>query len=280
MAPLAFWLASLAPGHGHAQLPGPAALKSKYGEIRSRLEKSAFGRPMAIDSTQKGGELAGEVHALIAQPYPKVRAALARASGWCELLTLPFNMQKCEARGDSLRLYIGRKPDSPLEDATRLDFTYSLAQDGEDALQVLLTTPSGPAGTRDYRIAFAAIPLEGGRTFVHLSYGYAHSAMSSMAMKVYLSTSGAGKVGFSTEGEAGGVRLVEGMRAVIERNAMRYFLAIEAYLDTLDVPPERRHRARLERWFDATERYPRQLREMTKERYLAIKQKTGGAPEA
>ena len=42
---------------------------------------------------------------------------------------------------------------------------------------------------------------------------------------------------------------------------MRYYLAIDAYLGALATPAPARFEQSLERWFDATELYPRQLRE-------------------
>jgi hypothetical protein len=50
------------------------------------------------------------------------------------------------------------------------------------------------------------------------------------------------------------------MRGAIERNAMRYYLAIEAYLGALSVPTRQQADRRLMDWFDASERYPLQLR--------------------
>ena len=58
---------------------------------------------------------------------------------------------------------------------------------------------------------------------------------------------------------------------VMERNTMRYYLAIDAYLDSLAAPAGQRVERRLRAWFDATERYPRQLREVDREAYLRMK---------
>jgi hypothetical protein len=96
-----------------------------------------------------------------------------------------------------------------------------------------------------------------------------------MAMQTYLSTSGADKVGFTSENG----KLVGGSRGIMERNTMRYFLAIEAYLDALAQPQDKRKRARLEKWFAATERYAKQLREMSRDEYLALKDGKGAAKE-
>lgn len=250
------------------------ALQRKYGDLRERLERSPFGRPLHLDSREMDGMLRGDVHALVRHPFAKVRDSLGEARQWCDVLTLPFNVRKCEARGDALSLYIGRKPDSPLDQATRLDLRFSVLERGEELLRVQLAAPTGPAGTRDYRIVFEAVPVAAGGTFVHLGYGYGHGVLSRMAIRTYLATSGADKVGFSAAGRdaQGNPQLIGGMRGILERNAMRYFLAIEAFLDSLDAPADSRHRARLEKWFAAVDRYPRQLREMSLERYIALKQ--------
>jgi hypothetical protein len=58
---------------------------------------------------------------------------------------------------------------------------------------------------------------------------------------------------------------------VVERNAMRYYLAIDAYLDSLAAPAGQQLDHRLKGWFDATEKYPRQLHEVTRDDYLRMK---------
>jgi hypothetical protein len=256
-----------------------AALREKYAQLRERIERNAFGRPLHLDSGDASGALRGDVYAVLEHPFRRVSEGLAQAPQWCEVLTLPFNVQRCEPGGDALSLYIGRKPGSPIEEATKLNFKYSIPARSADYLQVRLAAPSGPLGTRDYNIRFEAAPLDDKRTVVHMHYGYAHGAMSKMAMQTYLAGSGADKVGFTSEGrdEQGKTKLVGGMRGVMERNTMRYFLAIEAYLDALTAPREGRLRARLDKWFAATERYARQLREMSREEYLALKQKGASA---
>lgn len=268
------------PAEGDEPEPQPAsatALKQKHAALRERLDASAFGRPLVLDSTDAGGNLKGDVHAVIEQPFRKVQA-LATAKDWCDVLVLPFNVQKCEAKGDALSVYIGRKPESPLPDAKRLDLKYTLLAKRDDLLQVRLEAPTGPAGTRDYRISFEATPLDERHTIVHMGYGYGYGAMSSLVMQSYLATSGKDKVGFTSQGvdEEGKPRLVGGMRGVMERNTMRYFLAIEAYLEALDAPPDKRRAARAERWFAAVERHPRQLQEMPRGQYLALKAQQAG----
>lgn len=272
---LAALLAAPAAQAEEAGSMGAPGLHEKLVQVRPHLDRNAFGRPLHLESRESSADLAGEVYALLDHPFERLRASLSEARQWCDVLTLPFNVQRCEVRDGTVSVYIGRKPDSPIEEATRLELRFALGASSDEALHVRLSAANGPAGTRDYRITFEAVPVGGTRTFVRLVYGYAHGMMSRLAMQAYLSTAGAGKVGFSAEGadEHGRPRLVGGMRGVLERNTMRYFLAIDAYLDSLAAPPERRLVERLERWFRAVERYPRQLHEMSRAEYLALKQK-------
>jgi hypothetical protein len=244
---------------------GPAALKQKYEQVKPQLEKNPFGRPLHLDSGDANGKMRGDVYAVLDHPFKRVSDGLASARQWCEVLVLPFNVQKCESDGGkSLKLYVGRKPTSPIEEATQLDFAYAVPARSAEQVLVKLSAPSGPAGTKDYLITFNATPLDDKRTLVHMHYGYSTGAMSQMALKTYLSTSGSDKVGFSSENG----KLVGGTRGVMERNTMRYFLAIDAYLDTLGKPAT----ARFDKWFGSTEKYAKQLREMSRDEYLAIKQ--------
>ena len=66
---------------------------------------------------------------------------------------------------------------------------------------------------------------------------------------------------------------VSGMRGAVERNTMRYYLAIEAFLGALSAPPGTRMESALRAWFAATETYSRQLHEIPESEYLAMKRK-------
>jgi hypothetical protein len=108
---------------------------------------------------------------------------------------------------------------------------------------------------------------------VHLSYSYEYGFAGKMAMNAYLATAGANKVGFTVTGRDGNGEpvYIGGVRGAIERNAMRYYLAIDAKLAAMHAAPAQQLEKRLEAWFDASERYPRQLHEMDRASYLAMK---------
>ena len=94
-------------------------------------------------------------------------------------------------------------------------------------------------------------------------------------MRTYLNTVARDKVGFSVDPGTGGEppQPVGGMRGAVERNTMRYYLAVDAFLGTLSTPPEARMEKSLRDWFAATEAYPRQLHEMDQNEYLVMKRK-------
>ncbi len=265
----------LAAGHALAQAPdGGRVLREREAALAPRLAANEFGQPLVIESEESGDSMRGDVYARIAQPFATLAAELVRAGAWCEVLMLHLNVKHCEAGAKGLAVWLGRKYEQPLEQAHKLEFSDFQAAAGADYLRVRMSAPKGPMATRDYRIEFEAVPGEGGRSFVHLRYALAAGVMGRLAMQAYLGTFGSSKVGFSAEtpGAAASAPRVGGARGAVERNAMRYHLAIAAYLDSLAAAPAERVARRLAAWFDATERYPAQLHEVEREEYLLMKQ--------
>jgi hypothetical protein len=279
------FVASATAWAGPAASEGAEALRAKQQAIQQRLDHNGFGRPLEIESWEKDNHLGGDVYGIVQFSFATV-AGLQQPGAWCEVLILPFNTKHCAAAQEGattrLKLRIGRKAEQAAQDAYPLEFTYRVAVASDDFMRVELQAPSGPFGTRDYRITLEATPLDGGRSFIHLSYTYGFAAMSRLAMQAYLSTVGANKVGFTVVGhdEQGQPQFVGGMLGATERNTMRYFLAIDAWLGSLAMPPQQRLTRRLESWFAASERYPRQLHEMDRAEYLALKQKEAKAVNA
>ena len=257
---------------------GPAAtLQTQYAALRGDLERNAFGRPLHLQSQETGDELRGDVHAVLAYPFAEVEGALEGRQRWCDILILHLNVKACRVvrEPDVLRVYVGRKFDEPASSAHKLDLAYRVAMATPDYFRLSLAADSGPFGTRDYRILVEAVPLERGRTFLHLSYAYRFGESAKLAMLAYLRTLGVQKVGFSSEGRApdGRPELVGGLRGALERNVMRYYLAIDAYFGALSAPQSERLEARLRQWFASTEQYALQLHELDEDAYLEMKRK-------
>ncbi|TWO70474.1 hypothetical protein FN976_15980 [Caenimonas sedimenti] len=271
------WLAALAAASAFALPALPvhadaASLRARHADLRDELRNNNYQRALHIDSTESPNVLQGDVYAVLDHPFVKVSQALKEPAAWCDIMILPFNTKYCHAGGDQLQVRIGRKYNQPAEQAFKLSFGFRNQIVGKDYFETRLNAPEGPIGTRDYRITVSAIPLEAGKTFLHLSYSYGYGTVGRMAMQTYLSTAGASKVGFSMSKDANGQPvLTGGVRGAVERNAMRYYLAIDSYLETLDAPADQRNEKRIQSWFSATERYPKQLHEMDRSTYVTMK---------
>lgn len=244
-------------------------LRARHAELREQLRSSGFGRELVIDSAEGNNTLQGDVYAVLDHPFEQVKQALQDPGAWCDIMLLPFNTKACQASGNRLAVRIARKPDQPPDQAYGIDFGFQKIAATADYLETRLGAAQGPFGTRDYRISAEAIPLENGKTFMHMRYAYGFGGAGRFAMQAYLATAGANKVGFTTNG----------VRGAVERNAMRYYLAIDAYLDTMNAPAAQRVEKRINQWFSATERYPRQLREMDRATYVALKRQDYGAQD-
>ncbi len=277
LSSLAFALAAACLPTANAQ--DAAALRGSYAALREGLAQNNFGRPLVLNSSQESGLFRGEVYAVVAQPFAVVSPALQTSHQWCDVLMLHLNVKTCRGQGSgaasTLNLAVGRKFDQPLGEAFQLDFSYRVVASRDDYLQVTLGAADGPLDTKDYRVGFEAVALDASTTFVHMTYSYVYGMTARLAMSAYLATIGRDKVGFSIVGRGtdGAPVYIADMRGAVERNTMRYFLAIEAYLGALALPVAQRPEKRLRDWFDAIERYPRQLHELTREEYLGMKRR-------
>ena len=253
------------------------ALRARHVALREQLRTNAFRRPLVLESVQTSKDVKGDIYAVVPTAFGKFGEALAGPQVWCDILILHLNTKYCrvtrEPQGTILLMNVGKKFDQPLADSYRLGFAWKLVEKKPDYLRVILTADSGPLSTRDYRITLEAVPLENGTTFLHLSYAYGFGLTGKLAMLAYFNTAGRVKVGFSVLGKdaTGQPMYVDGMRGLVERNTMRYYLAIEAYLGALALPPPAQFEKRISDWFTAAERYPRQLHEMEQQDYLEMK---------
>lgn len=264
----------------HAAQPdeaGALVLRAKYLELAPQLQTNPYKRPLVIVSSDTGNVVRGEVFAAMDFPFDRVRAGLSDPNQWCDFMILHINTKYCRTtvgpKGPLLQLRVGKKTPQQLADASLLEFNYRTDTPGDDYLQIQLQADAGPMGTSAYRIGLEAIALPHAGTFLHLTYAYSIGVVGRLTMQTYLATTAKDKVGFTvvrTMATAGPV-YVGGLRGAVERNAMRYYLAIQAYLASTSVPVASRSEARLTRWFAAVEQYPRQLHEMDLAEYLDIK---------
>ena len=266
-----------------------AALQARRVELRPLLRAQAFGEPLHLSSRESSDQVEGDVHAEVGYGFAEVAAAFKSASSVCELLFLHLNARDCRpsstAAGEVLTLTVGPKRGQALGAWYRIDYTLRIESATASYLRATLSAGQGPLSTRDYRIVVEAVPLDAGHAFVHLGYAYRFGFVARMAMQAYLATAGRSKIGFTVLGkDASGQPIhVRGERAALERNVIRYYLALLAYCSVSTGTPQQQMEARLRAWFAHTERYAAQLHELDLDEYLHEKhddlaRRSGAAP--
>ncbi|MBD3670739.1 MAG: hypothetical protein HUJ29_08185 [Gammaproteobacteria bacterium] len=249
------------------------ALRDVYASIHQTNPKSQY--PFHIISSEDGDLLSANIFMLLQVPYAEFRTQLQSPRNWCEFLILHLNIKSCvesERKADSyLTLYVGRKVYQPPEITYQLEYRFRLLENRDAFFESIMSAETGPMRTRDYRIRVQASPYEG-KTLLRLGMQYRRSFFSKSATFTYLKTLGRNKIGFTITGEdeQGLPIYVDGVKAVIERNVMRYFLAVNVYLEQ-DANTD--FQTRLNHWFDATQKYHEQLYEYDRETYIESKLK-------
>lgn len=251
------------------------ALLEKHAELKSSLAQNQYRRPLFLESVETTDTVSSTAYAVLDSPFSAVSETFKKPEHWCDVLILHINTKYCQATTNNspstLAVNIGKKTPQTLSESFSLEFSYRVISTSADYLAVRLHADKGPLSTTDYQMVFQAVPLPGGKTFINFRYSYGYGLAGRLAMQAYLATVGRGKVGFSKLSQEPGSPFVGGIRGTVERNTMRYFLAIEAYLASLHKSPEQQFDSRIQYWFDATEQYPKQLHEVDRPDYLGMK---------
>ena len=253
------------------------ALVGQYKALNNGLQNNQFKRPLVLKSTESPDSLKGEIYAVLDYPFEKVKGAINNPNHWCDALILHINVKYCRAvqsnSGAVLNINLGKKYEQPLAETYQGKFNYTNMTAAANYSSVEMKAAEGPLGTKDYRIWVEATPINSQQTFLHFTYAYSFGLTGRLAMNAYLATIGKDKVGFSIESAQanGEPSYIQGVRSVVERNTMRYYLAIEAYLAALNDAPETQQEKRLQYWFDSTERYATQLHEVGRTEYFSMK---------
>ncbi len=255
---------------------GEATLLERYHRLKGGLSTTLPGTNISVTSSEQDGVLSAQISSILHYPFNTVSSALAKAENWCQFTPLHFNIKACTyetQEGETqLTFYSGRKSYQSPEESFSMDYRFEALHQDERTLSLRLRAEHGPANTRDYRLMIDIMAVEEG-TLLHIHSSYRPSFLSALLTSSYLSTFGRNKVGFSRVASDGESRLVQGIRGVIERNVMRYHLAIDAYLSSSPLSEPSRHEATLVNWFRLNEHYPEQLHEMAQSKYLMIKRK-------
>jgi len=253
---------------------GDSSLHERYDMLKSGAGTALPGTNIMLTSAEQGKVLSAEVSSILHYPFDTVARTLARAENWCQFMPLHFNIKACTYEvlegGEQLNVYSGRKIYQSPEDSYQMSYRFETIHRNDEQLSLRLSAEQGPAGTSDYRIELDVLQVAEG-TMLQMRSSYRPSLLSSILTRGYLTTLARDKVGFTHIEEDGEPSLVQGIRGVIERNVMRYHLAIDSYLTTLSLPSASRHDATLASWFTQNDHYPQQLHEMSRAEYFAIK---------
>jgi hypothetical protein len=265
---------TIATGAGAAPLAGDLASRLR------ELERGAA-RPLApglyLESSEDSSHTRGEVLARLELPFPAAAAALGDAQGWCALLMLHPNVKQClplrSAAGTLLDIVMSSQRDGLFAQEHPLQLALTVRSTDPGRLDVELFAERGPLGTRDYRIAIAMAPLDTASTVLRLVYSSAFTPAGLWMAQAYVNSVARHRIGFTvvdTDNHGRPVH-VRGVRGAIERNTMRFQLAVQSWLAVQPRPPAERIPAAIEAWFDASERYAAQLHEVERAEYVARK---------
>lgn len=270
------WLAPVdAPG---SLPPKGKDLLADYHILKTRLNSNYFGLPLHVENYEGNDILAVKVYGVLDHSFEKVKQVFEGSSSWCEIVPLHSNIGFCTYSKDDglsfLTFYGGKKAKRP-EDLYRLKYRLKDPVSRTGYFAVSLSADEGPLKTKDHIIEIELAPLPNGKTFIRFSCSYRYGLLVQVAMKSYFATLGRGKIGFSHAGSdmRGNPVFVGGMAGAIERNAMRSYLAIVAYMDTLHLSGSQNLEKRLNRWYDLTERYREQLHEIERTDYIETKKR-------
>jgi hypothetical protein len=260
-----------------ARSQGADNLQDTYRRNRAKLESNSFGLPLFLESFERGDRVHVDVYGIFNYPFSSVSGVLMIPANWCDIVALHPNVKACvyqEQPGtELLTFYIGTKLYQPPEDSRQVIYHYRSVARQKGYLDVSLVADEGPFGTENHIMRFEALPLAGGKTFVHVSYEYSDSVALRLAAKVYFATLGRNKVGFTETGTDGNGKptYIGGPRGSIERNAVRYYFAIQSVMNSQRYAADSRFGISINEWYDLTSRYKKQLFDLEKKDYLSFK---------
>lgn len=250
-----------------------ADLLEEYQDSLFAIEKNQFNLPILLKTNVERSKFSSEVLGRIDYEFDLVRSELANLQAWCEILFLHLNTKACtyDLGNQEITIYSGRKFYQEPNGRNAITFNFTVVSNSPQRQQVQLTAARGLRGTSDFQIDLETMPLATGATVAKFNVSYKLNFLFRTAVDLYMNTLGRNKVGFTqistnSRGEPVYVRGVEG---ILERNTMRYFLALDTQL--LARQQTENFEFKIENWFDATEKYAQQLHELDKSDYISNK---------
>ncbi|MBX2868481.1 MAG: hypothetical protein KTR18_07375 [Acidiferrobacterales bacterium] len=241
--------------------PLPFLLSSSFTSTLSRAKVRTFIRGVELDTFS---------------------SKLLQPAQWCEFIPLHLNIKACghlvRNQKNLVQFYAGVKGYVTPDDAHLLQLSFD-ARKENGVFFADLFAADGPLDSTNIRFNIHAIGAEGedGKgVYVEFALSSEPGLTNSLA-RVYLATIARRKIGFSIKGKtwSGKPKYVGGQRGAIERNLVRYLLAIDTFFETESRAGELDENAlyelRVQRWYDKTDQYREQLFELSREEYISNK---------
>ena len=90
-----------------------SSLRAKFESMRTELRSSDLQKPVRLQSIETSGNVAGNVYAILNQPFRTASPPLTNANRWCDIMILHINTKLCrnfvDGRGEMLQVHIGKK---------------------------------------------------------------------------------------------------------------------------------------------------------------------------
>ncbi len=256
---------------------GRQQLMEKYEQIERDRHYHSFGFLVESSVNKNGCDV--ELYGTTQHPFSRLSDELRSPDNLCHILLLHPNVRGCayqKINGASvLTVHQVNKFDRPLKDAYIIKYKYQVIAQDSQLLSLLLSADRGPFQTKDHQFSLKAIPLGKDTTLIKIGYSFRYGPGSYLLIKSYFAVWGNRMIGFSKPARQSGPGnvYVRGLRGATERNIVRYYLAIIAYMDTVNDQEDQRFQDRINRWYDLTTRYKKQLYFADKDRYVALKRR-------
>jgi hypothetical protein len=253
-------------------LTGRQSLIDKYHNIEEGLKMGPPVLPLFVESSENSNTVYVDIYSTVNYPFSFIKDQLLIPANWCEIVLPHPDVRACTYKKTHdtslINIYSVNKFSKPLGDAYQMKFVYHIDNLQPSYFDITLTANEGPYYTEHHQFRFEMAPLNKDTTLIHLRYSFGYSSLGYFLMKLF-----GGKIGFSvidTDSNDNPV-YVGGPRGAAERNAVRFYLAILAYMDTFEIPVEQRFEKRINQWYDLAAPYRKQLLEMEKDKYMTYK---------
>jgi len=214
--------------------------------------------PLAVVSQLEEDLARVAISATIPVEFDQLRAFYRDDSNWCHGFIANIYVKACYKKGDLVRIFYDNN-DAYQELSSAFRFDYRIEGQSLDANELLisLVAESGPLGSKDYRLRIEAQATTDNQSNIRLVYQSRYGFVARSALFIYLKTLGSGKIGFSHEPNG---QPVKGIRGILERNAMRYLLALCAYFANRN--PLKTLQDTLKNWHDYARVFNKELQEI------------------